>query len=114
MMTQPATLKELAQYLALFGAWVGFVYMVPGPWRRWSKGTAIDMRTLTHIVWGAIGARMNQSFGQQMLLATINEVIEADFKKRFPHLPWGEPEPGLNVPVDLISNAIGWWAGSRR
>lgn len=110
-MRRPATSKELAQYLGLFAAWVGFIYVTPGPWRNWSKGKSLDMWTLTHVVWGAIGARMHQSFNQQMALAVANEALEAWFKPRFPDLPWGEPEPALNVPLDVAANALGWWIG---
>ena len=109
-----ATNKELTAYITAYLVAVGIVHVTPGPWNHWSKGRAVDTWTLTHILWGFIGAKMNQSLGQQMILATLNEVAEAIIRKQRPDLTWGTPEPDFNVPMDLIANAAGWYLGSTK
>lgn len=88
--------------------------MIPGPWRNWSRGTVIDMWTLTHIFWGWLGAKMNQSLGQQMALASSNEILEFFVRKYRPGLLWGEREAPWNIPMDVVGNLVGWKLGSGR
>lgn len=108
-----ASPAKLAQYICLYGAFVVAANGIKGPWWSWSRGTAIDMWTLTHILWGWLGARMDQSFGQQLALASSNEILEFFLRKYRPDLLWGEAEPGLNVPIDIAANALGWRMGAQ-
>lgn len=111
MVASPA---KVGQYICLYGVSVLAVHLLPGPWRHWSKGTTVDMWTFTHIFWGWLGAKMDQSFTQQMTLASLNEILEFLLRKYRPDLMWGGAEPGLNVPMDLVGNALGWQLGAQK
>lgn len=108
-----ASKAKVAQYICLYGLFGLVGLTVKGPWKHWSTGKAIDPWTLTHILWGWIGARMDQSFKQQITLASFNEILEVFLRKYRPDIIWGEGEPGWNVPVDLVANALGWRMGSQ-
>jgi hypothetical protein len=113
-MTQKrASTEELAAYIALFGVTVAAWNTIPGPWTQWSEGKVVDKWWLTHIVWGYLGARMNQSFGQQMALTAANEVGEAWVRRYRPEWLFGAPETPANVAMDFVGNAIGWWLGRK-
>ena len=109
-----ANKSQLTAYILSYLAFGYIGLKFEGPWKRWSTGRAVDIWTLTHVFWGWLGARMNQSFAQQMTLAGINEIFEFFLRRYRPDIVWGEGEPGLNVPVDLLSNAIGWRLGSQK
>lgn len=109
-----ASRGELAAYVGLFSAVVVGIHVVPGPWRHWSDGKVVDKWWLTHIVWGWLGARMNQSLDQQMALTAANEAIEAWARNHRPDLTWGGHETPANVAMDFVGNALGWWLGARR
>jgi len=108
---QRATTQELLQYGALFAAYVAALHTVDGPWERWSKGEVIDNWWLTHIAWGYLGARMNQSLGQQMALTAANEAAEAWARRYRPDWTWGTHESPANVTMDFVANALGWYIG---
>jgi hypothetical protein len=109
-----ATQQELLTYAALFGATVVGMHVIPGPWTRWSEGKVVDKWWLTHVFWGWLGARMNQSLDQQMALTAANELGEAWIRQNRPDLLWGTPETPANVAMDFVGNALGWWLGRPR
>lgn len=109
-----ASQAKLAQYICLYGGCVLAVNTINGPWRNWSRGTVLDMWTLTHVFWGWLGAKMDQSLGQQLALASSNELLEFFLRKYRPDLLWGEREAPWNIPADVAGNIFGWKLGSRR
>jgi hypothetical protein len=106
-----ATNTELRNYIVAYAAYVGALHVIDGPWKKWEKGTSVDMWTATHVAWGYIGAQMHQSAKQQLGLALINEGIEAVIRRLRPDLTWGTPEIKSNVPMDVLANMAGWYLG---
>lgn len=113
MSGQRATSRELLNYGALFSAYVVALHATDGPWKNWSKGDVIDNWWYTHVFWGWLGARMNQSFGQHMTLTAANETVEFLARTYRPDLMWGSPETTANVAMDFVGNALGWYLGKR-
>lgn len=92
---------NLLKFIAWYGAYFGFLHVVPGPWQNWPKGESVDNWTYTHVLWGAIAKRMGVTAGELATLTLVNEGIEAVLRKKAPKLLFGTPEDPDNVWVDF-------------
>jgi len=104
-LTRPA----VRRYLVAYALTVGGMHAIDGPWKRWTKGGAVDMWTLTHVLWSVIGQRMGLTLQEVMTLATANEALEWGVRSTRPDMLWGTPESITNAMMDLTAN----WAGYR-
>ena len=100
---------EVIRYVLLYGAVVTGMHLVDGPWKKWTKGKAIDPWTWTHVAWGSAGKIMGLTATEMFLLASANEVIEFGFRKTRPDLLWGTPESAANVTLDVAANMAGYY-----
>jgi hypothetical protein len=100
-------MTPMLKFLAAYGGYVAVLHTMPGPWQRWSRGTCVDMWTLTHVAWSMIGRRMGLTIGQVMALSVANELGEAWVRRYRPEWLFGEHESPCNVVMDVVAN----WAG---
>jgi len=110
----PDQRSVLFKYVALYGAYVVALHVVPGPWKNWKKGRegkALDPWTLQHVLWGALGQRMGLTATEVLYLGTVNEIAEAGIRTLRPDLLWGTPESPSNVLADLVATWAGWGLG---
>lgn len=106
---------RVVAYSALYGLYVLYLHTTPGPWRAWKQeaGAAIDPWFATHLAWGALAKLVGIGPGALLGLGALNEIVEAELRRRRPDLLWGTPESLPNVAMDLVGNQAGWWVMSQ-
>ena len=101
---------KIARYLAAYAIYVAALHLIPGPWQRErERGGTLDLWTLTHVAWGAIGRRMGLDLGTVTGLAVLNELGELAIRRLRPDLVWGFDEPPANRLLDVAATAAGWY-----
>ena len=103
--------QRILNYSALYGAYVLFLHLIPGPWLQWKQKyphKPIDPWTSQHIIWGIIAQKMDIKFNELLILGTLNEIIEVLVRRYRPEWLWGAPDISVNALFDLAANQAGW------
>jgi len=61
-----------------------------------------------HLVFGFVAHRVGLTLTETTAMGLVNEVAEGWIRTNRPGAPFGGPESGRNIGVDLGANTAGW------
>lgn len=97
------------EFCLWYATYVISLHVIPGPWSKWSShGRAIDVWSLTHLLWGYIAGKYGISLPWLLAASSANELLEAYLRSIKFMGAWGDPETPSNILWDLIITSLGW------